>query len=367
MFCIVNWVVKTRAAASTVALLLSACSTSGPVSVPVSGGPASVPVADAPSPDAQASPKMLADQETLRQLVALQDRLYKIAAPLLINNVALCKKQARNLLGFTAKNKYSYPGDYAETAQSALGYGDRLQVSGILAGSGAARVGLRKGDGLIAAEGKNLPIGPHAESDAAAVFGPLISSRATLNMTIARGNEQQVLMVPVTRACAIGINLGNSDHVNSYADGQRVMITRGMINFAQTDQAIAYEMARGMAHNILGHTQAQRSSATIGSIIDNLANVRPDRSMLIGSGGMKAMPQELDSAADRLALYLLARAGYDIDHAKAFWQRLASQYPATVLNGYTANHPGTAARIAVIAKTRGEIKAKQSAKHALLP
>ena len=51
-----------------------------------------------------------AAQEELVKMVALQDRLSKVSAPLLINNADLCKTYARNLLGFTAQNKYSYPG-----------------------------------------------------------------------------------------------------------------------------------------------------------------------------------------------------------------------------------------------------------------
>jgi predicted Zn-dependent protease len=89
--------------------------------------------------------------------------------------------------------------------------------------------------------------------------------------------------------------------------------------------------------------------------------------MLIGSGGIKAMPPEMDVAADRLGLYLAARAGYDVDDAPAFWKRLNETTPSTVLNGYNANHPALAARLAAIDKTNAEIKAKRSAKKALVP
>ena len=354
-----------RPAAALTALLatlLAGCSTP-PVHQPdqVKAGPAPAPAAPV------TTPRMSAAQTTIGKMVALQERLYKVAAPLLINNADLCKNQARNLLGFTAKNKYSYPGEFADASQVALGYSEQLQVSTVLAGSGAARAGLRKGDGLVAADGKSLPRGPNAETQAAGVFGPLVASRATLNMTIARNGADQKLSVPVTRACAFRVDLGNADNINSYADGQRVMLTRGMINFAQNDEAIAYVMAKDMAHNILGHAGSQRSAGTLGSIIENLNNVQPDLSMLIGSAGIKAMPQELDAAADNLALYLLARAGYNIDNAARFWQRLATTYPASVLNGYTANHPGITFRIAAINKTVAEIKAKQAGKKALTP
>lgn len=348
-------------AATLVAVALSGCGVTAVQPEATPARPHAAPV------DGAAAARAAAAREALGQMAGLQDRLYKVAAPLLINNAELCKTQARNLLGFTAKNKYSYPGDYADAAQSALGYGDRLQVSGVLAGSGAARAGLRKGDGLVAADGQALPVGPHAEPQAAAVLGPLAAARASLSMTVERNHAYEVVNVPVTRACAFRVELGNADNINAYGDGQRVMLTRGMIHFAQSDEAIAYVMARDMAHNILGHVATLRSAATVGSVIDNLASVRPDLSMLIGGAGIRPMPPEMDAAADRLALYLLARAGYNIERAPGFWQRLAEQYPSSVLNGYTANHPATAQRIAAIGQTIADIKAKQAAKRPLLP
>ncbi len=79
------------------------------------------------------------------------------------------------------------------------------------------------------------------------------------------------------------------------------------------------------------------------------------------------MPAEMDAVADGLSLYLLSRAGYNIDAAAPFWKRLAATYPATVLNSYVANHPATAARLAAIEKTAIDVKAKQGAKKSLQP
>lgn len=347
------------------ALLLSACVTPPPATGP---DPTPPPKAEpAPEPTPQLPPRVAAAAETLSKMATHQDRLYRVAAPLLINNADLCKSHARNLLGFTAKNRYSYPGEYNEAAHVALGMGERLQVTGVLTGSGAARAGLQRGDGLISAGGKALPTGPNASTNAGSVFGPLTSSRADIAMKIERDGQNRELSIPVTRACGFGVELGNADNVNSYADGGRVMVTRGMINFVQSDQELAYLMAKGMAHNILGHANAQRNASTIGSIIDNLMSVRPDTSMLIGSGGIRAMSADMDAAADQLSLYLLVRAGYSIDGVVPFWKRLAASYPSTVLNGYVANHPGTGQRVAALEKGIAEVKAKQSAKKPLVP
>ncbi|MDQ1830751.1 M48 family metallopeptidase [Massilia scottii] len=347
-----------------IALLLAACTTPGPVT---ETPPTPLPQQPVEPPARTITPRLAAAAEALTKMAAMQERLYRIAAPLLINNADLCKASTRNLLGFTARNRYWYPGEYNEAAGIAFDMGERLQVTGVLAGSGAARAGLRRGDNLISASGKALPVGPNASSTVGSVFGPLVASQASLALQIERDDKTRELTVPVTRACGFAIELGNADNVNSYADGSRVLVTRGMLQFAKSDEEIAYLLAKGMAHNILGHATSQRSVSTIGSIIDNLTNVRPDTSMLIGSGGIKAMPPELDAAADQLSMYLLVRAGVGIDGAPAFWKRLAATYPATVLNGYVANHPGTAARLAAIDKATADIRAKQAAKKPVAP
>ncbi|WP_198120696.1 M48 family metallopeptidase [Massilia rhizosphaerae] len=353
--------IQTAALGIAAALLLSACATHAP------RAPGTPRIVERPVEAPALSPQMAAAAETLTKMAALQDRLYKVASPLLIQNAELCKGQARNLLGFTAKNRWSYPGDYNEAAHVAFGMDERLQVTDVLTGSGAARAGLQTGDVLLSAGGKPLPAGEHALSQAGAIFGKIIASQPSLPMTVERHRSARQLTIPVTRACAFAIELGNSDNVNAYADGSRVLVTRGMINFTHDDDELAFVLATTMAHNMLGHPAAQRNSATIGSIIDNLKSITPDTSMLIGSGGIKAMPAEADAAADRLGIYLAARAGYDIKEAPAFWTRLAETYPSTVLNAYSANHPALPQRLAAVEKAIAEIKAKRSAKRPLLP
>ncbi|OGB24674.1 MAG: peptidase M48 [Burkholderiales bacterium RIFCSPLOWO2_02_FULL_57_36] len=308
-----------------------------------------------------------ADQATLRSLISHQDRLYRVAGPLLVNNPDLCKGNARNLLGFTAKNKYSYSAELVQAAQTLFGLGDRLQIMGVLVGSGASRVGLRRDDQLIEAEGHALPQGPNAEREAAAMLTPLVGTSPSIRLTVLRAGANTVLNVPLTRACAYSIELGNVDTVNAYDDGRRVMITRGMMNFAQTDEELAYVLAKEMAHNSLGHAGKQNMSATVGGIIDNLIRIRPDLTTLAGTSGVRPMPQELDAAADTLSLYMLARAGYNVDRAARFWEKLANQYPRTVLNGYTAIHPSTAFRLSVMARIVADVKAKQAGRKPLSP
>jgi hypothetical protein len=321
------------------------------------------------APISEAGPAATASAEMtgLRDLARRQRRLEKVTAPLLLANADLCRAHARNLLGFTAQNKYSFSSELADEASAALGLDEKLQVTNVMLNSGAARAGLRTGDRLLMADGKKIPQGPNAEHAAGAILGPLTKSRADIKLTVLRNNAELIVQVPLTRACGFRVALGNADNINSYADGQRVTLTRGMLDFVRSDEELAYVIAKDMAHNTLGHADKLRLSGTAGGIIDNLSNVHPDRALLTGSGGLKPMPQELDAAADRLALYMLVRAGFSIERAHQFWQRLADQVPATVLNGYTAQHPATAYRLAELDKSTAEIKAKLNAKKTLTP
>lgn len=352
---------KTLAVLAPLALL-AACATQEPT---VSSPPSTT----WPSPAApQAKPVETVNplQKPLRDLIAQQDRLYRVAAPLLTSNAQLCRGNARNLLGFTAKNRYSFPIEYVETARS-LGYDDRLQVTGVLPGSGAEQAGIKRGDLLVSVAGKPMPQGTDAERQAAVLLSPLVIKKAPIALGIQRAGQTSTVNVPLTYACAFSIELGNADNVNTYADGRRVLITRGMLKFTQSDDELAYLIAKDMAHNILGHAIRQRMVSTIAEVIDNLLLPHPDPTTTAGTAGIRVYPQDLDAAADTLSLYLLARAGYNIDNVPAFWKRLADQYPASVPNGYTALHPATSYRLAMIEKVTQIVKAKQEAGKPLVP
>ncbi len=346
-----------------IAALLSACATPPPSKYPESGktfGAAQQAAAAAAAPSS-------ASEDALRQLVSLQDRLDRVAAPLLINNAALCRQNARHLLGFTAKNRHSYSQEFAAAAQKQFNLNERLQVTGVLAGSGAARAGVLPGDGLIAVEDKPMPEGENAERQAAALLAPLVGKRSHVKLTIQRNGASQSVEIPLTTACAFRVELGNSDAVNTYGDGRRVMVTRGMMRMAQSDQELGLVLAREMAHDILGHAIQRRDSATIASVIDNLIRVHPDLGMVTGLSGIKPYSQDLDASADHLGIYLAARAGYATADASAFWRRMAENTPASVANGFTALHPATSYRVAAIDRAVSGVRTKQASNKPLLP
>jgi hypothetical protein len=334
--------------------LLAACSTA-PVAPPTP--PASsqrqAPPADAVSP--------------LSSLIAGQDRIYRVAAPLMVKNAPLCRSQARPLLGFTAKNRYSYPPELATAVDSMLGLDERLRVMQVLEGSGAKRAGIRTGDILQSIQDQTLPLGANAETETARLIAPLLKNATEVPIVVLRQEQPLRLMVPLTTACAFSMEIGQSPQINAYADGRRILLTRGMLDLLSTDAELAAILAREMAHNVLQHAASLQVTATIASVIDGLLPLHPDPSVLSGRGGIRPMPAKLDQEADRLAMYLLARAGYEPTAMERTLQKLAQAIPASQPSGYTALHPWTPERRQWIQNTLMEIQQKKELKKPLVP
>ncbi len=332
---------------------------------PTAAAPAIPPVLpQVEAPPVREAPLASVDKAAVLQTwVDQQDRLYRVAAPLLVSNTELCRHHARNLLGLTAKTKYSYSGDFVAEAQSMLGLGERLHVMNVLPGGGAALAGISKGDILVAVEIEPLPQGPDAESIAAHLISSEMQGRSNLALTILHDGERMTMHVPLMPACAMTIDVGNTVNVNSYADGDRIMVTVGMLRFVQSDEELAYVLAKEMAHNVL----APSVRMDIGAVIDRLhtLNIRATDDDL--AAGLTPYSPVLDATADKLALYMLVRAGYDIDNALDFWKRLAIAYPAEIRAGHTALHPSTSYRFSVISQIIDMIKMKQKNNLPLAP
>ncbi|HJV52574.1 MAG TPA: M48 family metallopeptidase [Noviherbaspirillum sp.] len=328
-----------------------------PSTPPAAAAPAITPAAPQPAEQPPALPdKGLA----LRNWVGQQSRIYRVAAPLLINNTELCPQHARPILGFTAKNRYSYSSEFSDAAQAALGLGEELRVMDVLPGSGAEQAGMRKGDVLLAVEIEPAPEGPDAEHVAAALIGEEMQGRDSLHLQLRRDGEHISVDVPLTQACAMVLDLGNTDDVRSFSDGRRVMVTRGMLDFVQNDTELAYVLAGEIARNAVMPDERPDMRA----LIDRLHTV--DANEASGaSGGLSATPATsppgTEATVDRLALYMLARAGYDIDGIAPFETRLAAHGEGGTV------HSLASADLAAQQQTIRELKMKREDGLPLLP
>lgn len=287
---------------------------------PAASAPAAPVSPEAPPAPAEPAPvaPIVDKAAILRSWVEQQDRLYRVAAPLLMNNTELCPGHSRNLLGFTAKTRYSYSADFVEEAHAVLGLDDRLRITHVLPGGSAAQAGIRKGDILLTAGIEPMPGGENAEREAARLIASELQGRSSINLTVLRDGERIPVEVSLTPACAMAVDIGHTDAISSYADGQRVMITRGMLNLLYSDDELAYVVARQIARNVMSETPSPALARTIDALQDPL----PDESGAQSSGTGEPPVDVLDPDTEELALYMLTRAGYDLSSAKSAWQLL---------------------------------------------
>lgn len=326
----------------------------------------------------QSSPSIIAPPNALPQAAAADDRatrlrdwieqqrrLYRVAAPLLMNNMQLCPQFSRRILGFTAKNQYSYSSEFALVARDALGLDDALQIANVLPYSGAEVAGLQRGDILVSSAGQMLAKGPDAERAAASQLADATEGNSAVELTVQRSDERISTNVRLTPACAMVIDLGNSDVPASFADGRRVLVTRGMLGFAQSDAELAYVLAREMAANIA----APGPKPEIASLIDRLhtLNAQAASAIELPAGNLPPTSSETEAAADRLALYLLARAGVPIAGVHDFWARLAETTQSEPPGSLGAQRSPMTRRLAVIDRESSVIEMKRKKGAALLP
>ena len=153
--------------------------------------------------------------------------------------------------------------------------------------------------------------------------------------------------------------LSESDAVNAYADGERIIITKGMMRFARDDQDLALVIAHELGHNLMGHIDKKQSNTLFGTLLDLAAAANGvDTQGIFGSAGAGAFSQDFEAEADYVALYYLHAAGWSLEGVADFWRDMAAEHPSSIGSNHSASHPATSERFIAISKTIDEINHK---------
>lgn len=226
------------------------------------------------------------------------------------------------------------------------------------AGSPAARAGVMAGDLIVAINGVALSPTPSGTSASyagvAAAYASLerASAARIMSLEIERTGIGLGLPIAPSTGCASQVQLRTSPMIEAKANGRNVTVTTALLGYVANDDELALAIAHEMAHNALGH----RASLDAAGV----------RRGILGSYGDNAVKVlETERAADRLAYYLMARAGFDLGVVPGFWSRLYAGPAGGFAN--PRSHPTGAARIAEAHATIAEITRKRTSGHALTP
>lgn len=232
-------------------------------------------------------------------------------------------------------------------------------------GGPAHRAGVAPGD--IVARINDAPV-----SSTAAIAEVLSAhkSAAPVRVELSRAGSPVTVEIVPTKACNYPARVVPEQTINAFADGERIMIARGMMSFARDDTELALVVAHEMAHNTMAHMESKKQNAGLGLLAD-IAVAILTRGQVAGSNfsqiGAVAYSQEFEAEADYVGLYILANAGVPIDDAPKFWRRMAVAHPANIRTNHSASHPSTAYRMVALEAAVKEIKEKIAKGQPLVP
>lgn len=250
-------------------------------------------------------PKSAAYTALIEQDLRLATVGYRLAS----SNAPFCNRKSRNI-GWVLHDEQQYPD--RKTVASVFQFRQPVSVAAMVAGGPADKAGMQKGDGLVSindqiwawnrtaqtkASGQRLESVLEQVDRKLAVSGPV-----SVTLETARGTRQFELDPPAVCASRFWVDVrGRKD---AGADGEKVRITSGMMDYVANDAELAAVVAHEMAHNILGHRS---------------------RLDAIKRGKTKAtLRTEIE--ADRLSVWLIANAGYDTAAALRFAGRYGKDY-----------------------------------------
>ncbi len=176
------------------------------------------------------------------------------------------------------------------------------------------------------------------------------------------------------KTCIYPIELSKKGGLNAYADGKKVVILSGMMQFAKEDEELAYIISHELAHNIMNHPDSTKNNAIVGGlfgvVVDVLAasqgvNTQGLFTKTGANADVLSYSQDFEKEADYIGMYILAISGYDAAKAPDLWRRMSVRNPDGIYVG--KSHPANPERFVAMNKTINEIKLKQINKKPLVP
>lgn len=219
-------------------------------------------------------------------------------------NDELCEKRGP-LTGLVLHDVSSYDGDVRDAVIRHFDFESPVGVEGVIAGSPAAKAGIRADDSVVAIDGDPIPAGETRE----AALARIDAAGATLPLTleIRRGGQLRSLAIDPIEGCVAHIEADVSGNLNAATDGDTIQVDSALVNLvADDDAALASIVAHELAHIVLRHPE-------------RLTAAHVDRGLFKGFGRSARLFKQTENEADRLSVVLLANAGYDPHAAVRYW------------------------------------------------
>lgn len=352
---------KPAFAATFVALALAACAS------PQTLSPTGSDSASSAEREKQKDLLFKANVEAARRLAEIGDGI-------IIKGADLCGSATAPRIGLRLWSAQAGDGKMSAQLRSVFGLGDEVTVFAVGRDGPAARGGLRTGDQIVAINSWAIPEGPAAFKETEAKLKSELAAGAPIQIHYKRAGKQLRANVTAAKACAYSVVLADSMQVNAYADGERIVVARGIVEALSKDEELAFVVAHELGHNVMGHLDAKKQNMVVGGVggaaVDiafavlgvNTGGAFTKLGMQSGAG---AHSIGFEREADYVGLYFVALAGYNYADAPNLWRRMAVINPGSI--DFSKSHPSAPERFVALEETVKEIDAKKARREPLRP
>jgi beta-barrel assembly-enhancing protease len=277
----------------------------------------------------------------LANLMASDRRVAAIGYRLATANAAFCPTVAPQS-GTVMHSASQYGPRLRPAMLQAVGAWSGPVLLAVAPGSPAEKAGLAPGDRLIGIGGRSFEA---VSMDGKPSYDQVRKARDELAsalehgvaaVTVERDGRPVEAEIAPQAGCSGLVQVNPSRKLNASSDGKNVFISSALVDYARTDEELALIIAHELAHNIMKARGIEPRS-----------------------------PRAKEAAADRIGLYLMRRAGYDVTSSMDLWRRLGRDNP--LLNLLAITHPGPAKRAKDLARVADEILEKESVGRSLIP
>lgn len=199
----------------------------------------------------------LLQSETLR-VETIFLRLTRAAAP-------SCARRGPQL-GLILHQRAQYRPEVRGVAERIFRLDDAPSVLAVAPGSAAARAGLLAGDAIVAVNGVPLPTFPidAVQGNAGRLAGEALDqavAQEPATLSVRRGDILLSLTLAAEDGCAGAITLEPSQTLNAQSAKGRVLVTTALVEFAESDDELAFLIGHELAHLAVGEKRGRDAEA----------------------------------------------------------------------------------------------------------
>jgi predicted Zn-dependent protease len=188
-----------------------------------------------------------------------------------------------------------------------------------------------------------------------------------VELLVQREEEKLTLhLYPQHLPAEYGLLINPSDYqVNAYAGQGRIILTQRLVNLCLNDHEIALVVGHELAHQTQGHLVRGALHRELGKFVGEAVlafstfslprlldwryvAVDPEVRRVAQDAVVSVFSRDDEREADAYGLWYAFQAGYDVDAATAFWERVAGVVEKDPFSTtyYLSSHPASLERLA---------------------